>query len=345
MASLTPPVPRRGATIWFTGLSGSGKSTIADLVATRLLQAGLLACRLDGDRLRKGLSSDLGFGRSDREENVRRVAHVAALLAGTGVVAVVSLISPYSEGRRRARALHEQAGINFCEVFVATPVEECERRDPKGLYARARAGLLSGLSGVDDPYERPEHPDLVLAGPEVGVEEAAGLALALLSAHIPLPAAHIPLPATGSGQGRGPAGELGAFGWPVPFASSLGIEITSAHAGEVRAHMAWRQDLCTADGMLHGGAIMALADTTGASCAFLNLPEGAAGTATVESKTNFLRPVRAGWIEARSRAIHAGGTLIVVETDVTDSEQRLAARVTQTQIFLRHRPARAAGRA
>ncbi len=171
----------RGATMWFTGLSGSGKSSIADLVADCLLRSGIAALRLDGDRLRRGLNADLGFTRNDRVENVRRVAHIACLLADAGIVAVVSLISPYAEGRRHARQLHEEAGLDFLEVFVATPLEECERRDPKGLYALSRAGSLTGFTGVDDPYEPPEHPELALIDPSVGVEGSAELALGLLA--------------------------------------------------------------------------------------------------------------------------------------------------------------------
>ena len=121
----------------------------------------------------------------------------------------------------------------------------------------------------------------------------------------------------------------------MPFAAALDVEVITNGPEEVRARMEWAEERCTGGGMLHGGAIMALADTTGASCAFLNLPEGSLGTATIESKTNFLRAVRDGWVEARSRPLHVGRTLIVVETDVVDSAGRLAARVTQTQAVLR----------
>lgn len=117
----------------------------------------------------------------------------------------------------------------------------------------------------------------------------------------------------------------------MPFAATLGLEVMTSGPAEVTARMGWAQRLCTDAGILHGGAIMALADTTGASCAFLNLPEGSLGTATLESKTNFLRPVRDGWVEASSRPLHVGRTVIVVETDVADSTGHLAARVTQTQ--------------
>ena len=151
-----------GATAWLTGLSGSGKSTVA-VALERLLVAGARpAYRLDGDNLRHGLNADLGFSTADRNENVRRAGEVAALFADAGVVAIVPLISPYRSGRDGARAAHQRLGLRFVEVFVDTPIEECERRDPKGLYARARAGEITGFTGVDDPYEAPLAPDLVL---------------------------------------------------------------------------------------------------------------------------------------------------------------------------------------
>jgi bifunctional enzyme CysN/CysC len=159
---------RRGATLWFTGLPSSGKSTIAAALEERLVAAGVPAYRLDGDNLRHGLNADLGFSAEDRAENVRRTAHAARLLADAGVVALPSLVSPYRADRELARRIHEDAGIQFLEVFVDTPVEECERRDPKGLYARARAGELKGFTGVDDPYEAPEAPDVRLGPEEVG---------------------------------------------------------------------------------------------------------------------------------------------------------------------------------
>lgn len=151
-----------GATVWFTGLSGSGKSTIAVETERLLLERGRAAYILDGDNLRHGLNGDLGFSAEARDENVRRVAHVARLLADAGVVALVPLISPYRAGREQARAMHEAADLPFLEVFVDTPLEECERRDPKGLYRKARAGEIQGFTGIDDPYEPPSAPELVL---------------------------------------------------------------------------------------------------------------------------------------------------------------------------------------
>ncbi|MGW0028032.1 adenylyl-sulfate kinase [Rhodococcus sp. NPDC003383] len=151
-----------GRTVWLTGLSASGKSTVAAELERKLLAAGIPAYRLDGDNLRHGLNSDLGFGPEDRAENVRRVGAVAQLMADAGLVAICSLISPYRADRDRIRQQHADAGIPFVEVFVDTPLADCEARDPKGMYARARAGEITGFTGVDDPYEPPQNPDLVL---------------------------------------------------------------------------------------------------------------------------------------------------------------------------------------
>ena len=157
----------QGATVWFTGLSGSGKSSVAVAVENALLAAGRPTYLLDGDNLRHGLNGDLGFSAEDRHENVRRVGEVARLFADAGVMALVPLISPYVEDRDRARAAHALADLPFVEVFVDTPLEVCEQRDPKGLYAKARAGEIKGFTGIDDPYEAPPQPDLILR-PEDG---------------------------------------------------------------------------------------------------------------------------------------------------------------------------------
>lgn len=161
----------RGATVWFTGLSGSGKSTVAAALEKLLIEEGRPAYVLDGDNLRHGLNADLGFTAAERTENIRRVGEVARLFADAGVVALVPVISPYAADRARARAIHEAVGLPFVEVFVDTPIELCEARDPKGLYAKARAGEIRGFTGVDDPYEAPDHPDLVLT-PADGDPEA-----------------------------------------------------------------------------------------------------------------------------------------------------------------------------
>jgi bifunctional enzyme CysN/CysC len=151
-----------GATVWLTGLPASGKSTIACALEERIARDGYRAYRLDGDNLRYGLNSDLGFDPADRTENVRRVAHVARLFADSGAIALVSVISPYEIDREVARRIHAEGEVEFVEVFVNTPLEECERRDPKGLYARARGGELRGFTGVDAPYEPPPAADLEL---------------------------------------------------------------------------------------------------------------------------------------------------------------------------------------
>ena len=156
----------KGATVWLTGLPASGKSTLAVEIEALLVGAGRPALRLDGDNLRHGLNGDLGFSAEDRAENVRRTAHAAALLAEAGVVALVALVSPYASDRANARAIHAAAAVPVLEVWVATPLAECERRDPKGLYARARAGELPGLTGVGDVYEPPESPELSIGGAE-----------------------------------------------------------------------------------------------------------------------------------------------------------------------------------
>lgn len=156
-----------GATLWLTGLSGSGKSTIAVELERRLVNSGRPAYLLDGDNLRHGLNADLGFSDADRRENIRRVAEVAALFADAGVVVIVSLISPFAEQREQARQVHADRGLPFGEIFVDTPLELCESRDPKGLYARARAGEIRDFTGIDSPYERPEHADVVIT-PEDG---------------------------------------------------------------------------------------------------------------------------------------------------------------------------------
>jgi bifunctional enzyme CysN/CysC len=165
-----------GATVWLTGLSGSGKSTVAVELEARLLDDGRAAYMLDGDNLRHGLNGDLGFGAADRAENVRRAGEVAQLFADAGVVAIVPLISPYRADRDRVRARHAEAGLRFLEVFVDTPIEVCEQRDPKGLYAKARAGEITGFTGVDDPYEAPVAPDLRLDGSLAAVDAAAAVA-------------------------------------------------------------------------------------------------------------------------------------------------------------------------
>ncbi len=156
-----------GAVVWLTGLSGSGKSSVAVELEQRLISSGRGAYLLDGDNIRHGLNGDLGFSAEDRTENIRRVAEVATLFADAGLVAVVPLISPYQAARAGARRRARAAAVRFVEVYLNTPLELCEQRDPKGLYARAHAGELKGMTGIDDPYEAPDSPELELR-PEHG---------------------------------------------------------------------------------------------------------------------------------------------------------------------------------
>ena len=153
---------QKGCTIWFTGLPSSGKSTTAFTLEHELLKRGRLAYVLDGDNIRHGLNMNLGFSAEDREENIRRIGEVAKLFADAGVITMTSFISPYRKDRDQARKIHEANGVSFIEVFVDTPVDICEQRDPKGLYQKARRGELKGFTGVDDPYESPLKPELVI---------------------------------------------------------------------------------------------------------------------------------------------------------------------------------------
>jgi bifunctional enzyme CysN/CysC len=171
-----------GATLWFTGLPGAGKSTVAAAVEERLIELGQPAFLLDGDNLRHGLNGDLGFDEVARSENVRRTAHVARLLAESGTIALVSLVSPYAADRDAAAKLHDDDELAFFEVFVNAPLELCEQRDPKGLYAKARSGELPGMTGVGAPYEPPADPDLVLGSHCETVEDEVARVLDMLAA-------------------------------------------------------------------------------------------------------------------------------------------------------------------
>ena len=169
-----------GATVWLTGLSGSGKSTIANELARELLNTSRLAYILDADNLRHGLNSDLGFSDTDRAENIRRVAEVACLVADSGVVAIVPIISPFAASREHARKIHRDNNLRFIEVHVATPIAECERRDTKGLYAKVRNGEMTGLSGVDSVYEPPKSPEVKVGANNESLSESVAMILAQL---------------------------------------------------------------------------------------------------------------------------------------------------------------------
>lgn len=169
----------RGVTLWLTGLSGSGKSTVARRVERMLVERGVLAYVLDGDNVRHGLNRDLGFGPQQRSENIRRIAEVAKLFTDAGLVTLTAFISPYRADRAQARAL--LAPGDFIEVYCAATIAECEARDPKGLYAKARAGEIADFTGISAPYEPPEHADLELPTGREGVDESARAILAFLT--------------------------------------------------------------------------------------------------------------------------------------------------------------------
>jgi len=162
---------QKGATIWFTGLSGSGKSTIAVALENALFQHGKLSYRLDGDNVRLGINKNLGFSEEDRKENIRRIGEISKLFGDAGTIALSSFISPYRADRREVRTLHEAANLKFVEVFVDCSLEVAEDRDPKGLYKKARAGEIKNFTGIDDPYEAPEDPEIHLNTDRMTVEE------------------------------------------------------------------------------------------------------------------------------------------------------------------------------
>ncbi|MET9551652.1 adenylyl-sulfate kinase [Streptomyces sp. NPDC006645] len=170
----------QGATIWLTGLPSAGKTTIAVALADRLRSEGHRVEVLDGDEIREFLSAGLGFSREDRHTNVQRIGFVAELLASNGVKALVPVIAPYADSREAVRGRHQSEGTAYLEVHVATPVEVCSVRDVKGLYAKQAAGEISGLTGVDDPYEAPEEPDLRIESHTQSVQESAAALHALL---------------------------------------------------------------------------------------------------------------------------------------------------------------------
>lgn len=170
---------QHGATLWLTGLSGSGKSTLAFTLEHMLTDAGYKSYVLDGDNIRHGLNSNLGFSPSDREENIRRVGEVSKLFADAGMIVLSSFISPYRKDRRLVREIHQQAGLAFIEIFMDTPLAVCEQRDPKNLYERARRGEIKDFTGISSPYEVPEEPEIVVM-PEDSPEESGRRILAYL---------------------------------------------------------------------------------------------------------------------------------------------------------------------
>ncbi|MGH8461244.1 MAG: adenylyl-sulfate kinase [Stenotrophobium sp.] len=178
---------QRGATLWFTGFSGSGKSTVACALEETLAARGHLSYRLDGDNIRLGINRNLGFSAADRTENIRRIGEIAKLFVDTGVIALSSFISPYRADRDQARKEHEDAGMTFIEVFVDCPLAVAEGRDPKGLYKKARAGQIKHFTGIDDPYEAPEHPEIHLHTDRMTLEQEVATLIAALETRGILP--------------------------------------------------------------------------------------------------------------------------------------------------------------
>lgn len=181
----------RGCTVWFTGLSGAGKTTISFALEEYLVSQGIPAYSLDGDNIRHGLNSNLGFSHGDREENIRRIAEVAKLFADGGIVCLTSFISPFRRDRERARELHEAAGLKFFECFVDTPLDVCESRDVKGLYKKARAGQIKGFTGIDQEYEAPNKAELALSAGSSGIDECVQQVVKTLQEHDIIPASAV----------------------------------------------------------------------------------------------------------------------------------------------------------
>ena len=174
---------QKGATLWFTGLSASGKSTIAVALEGVLLDYGKLVYRLDGDNIRMGINKNLGFSAADRKENIRRIGEIAKLFVDAGVITLTSFISPYAEDRDMVRALHTDAGMDFVEIFVDCSLEVAEQRDPKGLYKKARAGEIKNFTGIDDPYEPPEQPEIILKSDQLTLEQEVDCLVQFLQEH------------------------------------------------------------------------------------------------------------------------------------------------------------------
>jgi len=171
---------QKGATLWFTGLSGSGKSTVAVALEKELNRRGNLSYRLDGDNIRLGINKNLGFTAADRTENIRRIGEVSKLFCDAGVIVLSSFISPYRQDRDEVRKLHDDGKIDFIEVHVDCSLAAAESRDPKGLYKKARAGEIKGFTGIDDPYEAPEKPEVHLHSDRMSLQEEVDILIAEL---------------------------------------------------------------------------------------------------------------------------------------------------------------------
>ena len=174
---------QKGVTLWFTGLSGSGKSTVAVALEQALHAKGQLSYRLDGDNIRMGINKNLGFSAEDRAENIRRIGEIAKLFCDTGIITLSSFVSPYRQDRDQVRKLHAEGDIPFVEVFMKTSLAEAEKRDPKGLYKKARAGEIKNFTGIDDPYEEPTHAELVLDTEALTLDDEVSILLDYLSSN------------------------------------------------------------------------------------------------------------------------------------------------------------------
>ena len=172
---------QRGVTLWMTGLSGSGKSTIAVALEKALFEKGRLSYRLDGDNIRLGINKNLGFSADDRKENIRRIGEVAKLFADAGVITLASFISPYRNDRDEVRKIHKEAGLLFVEIFVDCALESAEHRDPKGLYKKARLGEIKNFTGIDDPYEPPLSPEIHLLSDQMTLDAEVNVIMSYLS--------------------------------------------------------------------------------------------------------------------------------------------------------------------
>ena len=176
-------IRQKGATLWMTGLSGSGKSTISVALERSLFEKGILSYRLDGDNIRLGINKNLGFSADDRKENIRRIGEVSKLFTDAGIITLASFISPYRQDREEVRKIHEDSGLTFVEIFIDCSLESAEERDPKGLYKKARNGEIKNFTGIDDPYEAPTNPEIHLISDKMSLDDEVKTVLNYLLKH------------------------------------------------------------------------------------------------------------------------------------------------------------------
>ena len=176
-------IRQKGATLWMTGLSGSGKSTISVALERSLFEKGILSYRLDGDNIRLGINKNLGFSADDRKENIRRIGEVSKLFTDAGIITLASFISPYRKDREEVRKIHEDSGLTFVEIFIDCSLESAEERDPKGLYKKARNGEIKNFTGIDDPYEAPTNPEIHLISDKMSLDDEVKTVLNFLLKH------------------------------------------------------------------------------------------------------------------------------------------------------------------